>query len=57
MAKKRIRFTSPKRLMKRQINQFINGNKWIVVRGIKTEAKSHAMFLVPEFIEKLERLK
>ncbi|WP_162832321.1 hypothetical protein [Escherichia coli] len=35
--------------------KFINGNQWIVVRGIETEAKSHAM--VPEFIEKLERLK
>ncbi|EIH4389481.1 hypothetical protein CAA31_004504 [Escherichia coli] len=37
--------------------KFINGNQWIVVRGIETEAKSYAMFLVPEFIEKLERLK
>ncbi|MBO3251697.1 hypothetical protein [Klebsiella quasipneumoniae] len=36
--------------------KFINGNQWIVVRGIETEAKSHAMFLVPEFIEKLESL-
>ncbi|MEH5896140.1 hypothetical protein PO628_23635, partial [Escherichia coli] len=35
----------------------INGDQWIVVRGIETAAKRHAMFLVPEFIEKLERLK
>ncbi|EIK0759813.1 hypothetical protein LJT65_003781 [Escherichia coli] len=37
--------------------QFINGDHWIVVRGVETEAKRHAMFLVPEIIEKLERLK
>ncbi|MCZ6066368.1 hypothetical protein O5258_12165 [Escherichia coli] len=36
--------------------KFINGNQWIVVRGIETEAKSHTMFLVPEFIEKLGAL-
>jgi hypothetical protein len=32
-------------------------HQWIVVGGIETEAKRHAMFLVPEFIEKLYRLK
>ncbi|MRT48697.1 hypothetical protein GJV12_07535 [Raoultella sp. RIT712] len=37
--------------------QSINGDHWIVIGGIETEAKRHAMFLVPEFIEKLERLK
>jgi hypothetical protein len=37
--------------------KFINDDQWMVVRGIVTGAKRHAMFLVPEFIEKFERLK
>lgn len=31
--------------------QFIIGDQWIVVRGIETEAKRHAMFLVHNVLQ------